>query len=147
MGFLKSYTYTVCISLMAITVFSVLVPSGNIKRIVKAVLSVMIMLAFILPLRDVHISKNIFDFDIISEQASDTEEEALEIIICENIKNKLIEADYNNCGVTVKIKRNSDETQIKSVNITITDKYNADEIRSYIFNELGLNAEVNYIGE
>lgn len=147
MGFLKSYTYTVCISLIVITLFSVLIPSGNIKRIVKAVLSVMIMLSFILPLKDVHFSKNIFDFDIITDQASENEREALEMIICDNIKNKLDEADYNNCGVSVEISRDGDETEIKSVIITITDEYNADEIRSYIFNELGLNAEVNYIGE
>ena len=47
--------------------------------------------------------------------------------------------------VNVKIK--DDELYIKSVEIYILNEYDKSEVKKYIFDKLGINAQVYYIGE
>ena len=64
-----------------------------------------------------------------------------------NIEKALNDGNYKNSKAKVNVKIKDDELYIKSVEIYILNEYDKTEVKKYIFDKLGINAQVYYIGE
>ena len=64
-----------------------------------------------------------------------------------NIEKTLADADYKNSKVKVTVKLKDDELYIQSADIYILDDYDSKEVKDFLFEKLGINAKVYYIGE
>ena len=93
-----------------------------------------------------------FNFDIdeyesISNVEIDSKEETYSDLIKSNIEKTLTDADYENSKVKVTVKLKDDELYIQSADIYILDDYDSKEVKDFLFEKLGINAKVYYIGE
>ena len=68
-------------------------------------------------------------------------------LIKSNIEKTLADADYKNSKVKVSVKLKDDELYIQSADIYILDDYDSKEVKDFLFEKLGINAKVYYIGE
>ena len=136
MKFINEWTYTVCITLIFSVMFSLLLPKGSQGKVGKIVITVFIMISFILPFK-----ANGFNFDI------DSKEETYSNLIKSNIEKTLADADYKNSKVKVTVKLKDDELYIQSADVYILDNYDSKEVKDFLFEKLGINAKVYYIGE
>lgn len=128
--------------------FSLLLPKGSQGKVGKIVITVFIMISFILPFE----RPNGFNFDIdeyesISNVEIDSKEETYSDLIKSNIEKALADADYKNSKVKVTVKLKDDELYIQSADIYILDDYDSKEVKDFLFEKLGINAKVYYIGE
>ena len=94
----------------------------------------------------------LFNFDIdeyesISNVEIDSKEETYSDLIKSNIEKTLADADYKNSKVKVTVKLKDDELYIQSADIYILDDYDSKEVKDFLFEKLGINAKVYYIGE
>ena len=64
-----------------------------------------------------------------------------------DIEKTLNDGNYKNSKAKVNVKIKDDELYIKSVEIYILNEYDKSEVKKYIFDKLGINAQVYYIGE
>ena len=133
MKFINEWTYTVCITLIFSVMFSLLLPKGSQGKVGKIVITVFIMISFILPFK-----ANGFNFDIDEyESISNVEIEA---------SAEVEDFEYTaKVKVTVKLKDN--ELYIQSADVYILDDYDSKEVKDFLFEKLGINAKVYYIGE
>ena len=95
---------------------------------------------------------SIYNFDIdeyesISNVEIDSKEETYSDLIKSNIEKTLADADYKNSKVKVTVKLKDDELYIQSADIYILDDYDSKEVKDFLFEKLGINAKVYYIGE
>ena len=105
------------------------------------------MISFIAPIKANGLN---FDFDninSISEKQEENEEESYGAIIKSNIEKTLSDAGYKNSKAKLKVKINDNELYIKSAEIYILNDYDKSEVKKYIFDKLGINVQVYYIGE
>ena len=142
MKFINEWTYTVCITLIFSVMFSLLLPKGSQGKVGKIVITVFIMISFILPFKANGFNFDIDEYESISNVEIDSKEETYSDLIKSNIEKTLADADYK---VTVKLK--DDELYIQSADIYILDDYDSKEVKDFLFEKLGINAKVYYIGE
>lgn len=145
MDFIKDWTYTICITLIISVIFSLLTPKGNMGRFFKIILAAFIFLSFIYPLKN---SK----FDIELPQFSISEFEASEKTVFENtvtmqITSILEKAGYTSCTVKSDIDFKNNEIYVNSVSVSIPNSYKKDDVKNYLFDSVGILAEVYYVGE
>ncbi len=145
MEFLKSWTYTISITLLISVVFSLLSPKGNMGKFFKIVLSCFIFLSCIYPIKNDGIDISFPDFEITD--SVEKQNESYEEMIAHQIKNCLDTQSINYCAVNVDAKLKGDEIYINSVGIAITDSESKEDVEMLVFNRLGIKAEVYYIGE
>lgn len=111
----------------------------------KIMLAMFVFVSFVLPLSNAD-----FDFEVpaFSEsEIADTQADAYENIVNSNIKSVLENGGYLSCVVQTAIRCKNDEIEIISLDVGIVDEYDKDEVRHYISDSTGFNAEVYYIGE
>ena len=137
MKYINEWAYTVCITLIFSVMFSLLLPKGSQGKVGKIVITVFIMISFILPFK-----ANGFNFDI-----DESKEETYSDLIKSNIEKTLADADYKNSKVKVTVKLKDDELYIQSADVYILDDYDSKEVKDFLFEKLGINAKVYYIGE
>ena len=130
MKFINEWTYTVCITLIFSVMFSLL-----------------IMISFILPFKANGFNFDIDEYESISNVEIDSKEETYSDLIKSNIEKTLADADYKNSKVKVTVKLKDDELYIQSADIYILDDYDSKEVKDFLFEKLGINAKVYYIGE
>lgn len=145
MDFLKEWTYTICITLIISVVFSLLTPKGNMGRFFKIILAAFIFLSFIYPLKSSDID---FVFPEFNAEGIDTaQRETYENSIAAQVNQTLEAGGYNSCIINDNIKLKDNEIYITNLTISIPSNYNKEEVKKYIFDCLGINAEVYFIGE
>lgn len=145
MEFIKEWTLTVSVTLIISIIFSVLSPKGNMGRYFKIILAMFIFTSFIYPLSGADIE---FDFPVMDEiQYEDTQRETYENIICADVKSTLESGGYTSSKVTASIKYSENEITVKELSIGITDNFDKDEVKKYMSDQTGFNAEVYYLGE
>ena len=145
MDFLKEWTYTICITLVISVLFSILTPKGNMGRFFKIILAAFIFLSFIYPLKSSEIDLSFPEFNI--SDIADSQSAAYKNTIDTQINQTLEEGGYTSCVIKSDIYFRNDEINIKSVTVSIPNGFDKDEVRSYLFDSLGILAEVYYIGE
>lgn len=113
---MKAYIITLLASAVLVTVSSLILPEGNIKKYAHLVSSVVISLAIIAPMKSVFDISSVFDFEDMSSYEM-TREEA-EKIYSDNLKDELekaIEESLSSYGrVYVKLSENH---KVKSIEI------------------------------
>lgn len=145
MEFLKEWTYTICITLIISVVFSILTPKGNMGRFFKIILAAFIFLSFIYPLKSSEIDLSFPEFNI--SDIEESQSEAYKNTIDTQINQTLENAGYSSCVIKSDIDFKNDEIYIKKITVSIPNSYDKDEVKGYLFDSLGILAEVYYIGE
>ena len=105
------------------------------------------MISFIAPFKASGFDFNLDGINTISEQQAENKEESYSAIIKSNIEKTLSDGNYSNSKAKVKVKIKDDELYIKEADIYILNDYDKSEVQKYIFDKLGINAQVYYIGE
>ena len=147
MKYLNDWTYTVCITLIFSIIFSLLLPKDSNGKVGKIIITVFIMISFIAPFKASGFDFNLDGINTISEQQAENKEESYSAIIKSNIEKTLSDGNYSNSKAKVKVKIKDDELYIKEADIYILNDYDKSEVQKYIFDKLGINAQVYYIGE
>lgn len=145
MDFIKEWTYTICITLIVSVIFSVLSPKGNIGKFYKIILSMFIFFSFIIPFANENINISLPEMDnVISEQM---QEDSYSAIIKNNVLTSLENGGYSGCVIDAGIRLNDSEISINRLKVYIPDSYDKDIVSNYLYDNLGIVAEVYYIGE
>jgi len=147
MKYLNDWTYTVCITLIFSIIFSLLLPKNSNGKVGKIIITVFIMLSLIAPFKANGFDLSFEDIKVINEQQTENKEKSYSTTIKSNIEKTLNDGNYKNSKVKVNVKIKDDELYIKSVEIYILNEYDKSEVKKYIFDKLGINAQVYYIGE
>lgn len=140
----KTYVYSICITLIIVSIFTVILPNGKLKAYTNAVLSIFIFLSIISPIKNISSEIRIPYFDEDSYESSNY---AYSNLINSKITEELKSGGYDNCKAECYAVVDSNEIKIESAAVTINDDYDREEVKEYIFEKLGIVAEVNYIGE
>ena len=148
MDFFKEWIFCVCATLIISVVFSLFTPQGSMKDFYKIAISIFIFISFLYPFKNFDIS----DIQIDSSQ---------QILDINNESNKSYESEINaqikallkkegivGANVSSKVRFDIEETEleIKEVVISIPDEYSKSSVEKLVFDELGINSEVVYIG-
>ena len=148
MEFLKQWSFCVCLTLVISVIFSVLSPGGEMKRFYKIMISVFIFISFIYPLKDYNMSE--FKPDISSQifEINENSNKSYENEINRSIKTFLREKGITaNVSSKVSFNIENSEIEVKSVVISIPEEYSKSEVQSLVFDKLGINSKVVYVGE
>lgn len=145
MDFLKEWTLTISVTLIISIIFSVLTPKGNMGRYFKVILAMFIFVSFIYPVKNADFEFSFPEFD--DSVITDSQSEAYKNIITENIGRLLEDGGYLSSVVNADISCSGSEIDMKKLEIGILDEFNKDEVKKYIAEKTGFNAEVYYLGE
>lgn len=145
MDFIKEWTFNICITLIISVIFSMLSPKGSMGKFFKITLAIFIFLSFIYPFKSTDINLAFPEFNI--EEFENGQESAYSNLICASIENQLETGGYASCKAKVSINYSEDEIKINRVSVQIPDTYSDIDVKNYIYDELGIVAEVHYLGE
>lgn len=146
MEFIKEWTFTVCITLIVCVMVSLLLPSGTVGKYGKIIVSLFIFVSLITPLTKNDISLALPKTD--EQEIAAQENDAYANLVSAELENQLSSAGYT--GVTVFCMADineENEIEISELNVSVPDEYSCDEIRDYIYDNLGMSAEVYSVGE
>ncbi len=146
MDFIKNWIFSVCTTLILSVIFSAFTPKGNVGKFYKIIISLFIFVSFIYPLTDYDFKNLNVEFPAFSNvyvsELNDSNKKNIELLI----KTKLQEQNIN-ANVSVECSANSEETEIEKISIYVPDGSNAEEIKDFVYKELGLVADVKCLGE
>lgn len=145
MDFIKEWTFTICITLIISVVFSLLTPKGNMGRFFKIILATFIFLSFIYPLKSDQIDIAFPEFNISEFETA--QRETYQDTVSMQIINSLEDGGYSSCTVKCNVSLKENEIYINSLKISIPSTYDKDEVKNYLFDRMGIIAEVYYVGE
>ena len=141
MDFIKSWTISVCLTLILSAVFSLISPKGTMGRFYKVIISVFIFVSLLYPFADFDFEEFNSDFDIESEFES-TEENLAQMQVENIIKSVLTENQIENAGVECTVFQESDEIRVENVTIILPDEYEPERVKQIIMEETGVAANV-----
>lgn len=145
MDYIKQWTISICMTLIVAVILSFISPSGTMGKFYKTIISLFILSGFLIPLANA----NIKDFDFPSaafSQTADTQS-VYEKQIEAWIKSSLEQGGYPACSVKAQVQLKDDEIYIDTLQISAPSDYDLQAIQTYIFDNLGLQAEVRRIGD
>lgn len=146
MEFLKQWTVCVCITLIISTILLVLSPKGSMKRFYRSMISMFIVISFIYPFTTIN-GRPSFNFDFDEGQIYESNESMYKTMIEEEITQSLEAGGFSGCRVSSGVSIKNNEITVDDVQISIPDEYDADNVKNYIFDNLGINARVINIGD
>ena len=141
MDFIKSWTISVCLTLILSAVFSLISPKGTMGRFYKVIIFVFIFVSLLYPFADFDFEEFNSDFDIESEFES-TEENLAQMQVENIIKSVLTENQIENAGVECTVFQESDEIRVENVTIILPDEYEPERVKQIIMEETGVAANV-----
>lgn len=142
MDFIKSWTVSVCLTLIISAVFSLVSPRGTMGRFYKVIISVFIFVSLLYPLADFDFNELKADFDFESE-LEDTGSDLAEMQVENIIKGVLLENGINGAQVSCTVIQIADEISVEDVSVIVPADYSASEVEKIIFDETGVAAQVN----
>lgn len=146
MEFLKQWTICVCITLIISTILLVLSPKGSMKRFYRSMISMFIVISFIYPFTTVN-GRQSFNLNLDESQMCDSNESMYETMIEKEITKSLENGGFVDCRVSSAITIENNEITVDDVQISIPDEYDAENVKNYLFDNLGINARVINIGD
>lgn len=141
MDFIKSWTVSVCLTLIISAVFSVISPKGTMGRFYKVIISVFVFVSLLYPFADFDFDEFKSDFSLESEFET-TQENLAEMQVENIIKNVLTENGIENAEVECTAVQSQEEISVESVTVFVPESYSADEVRKIILEQTGVAAEV-----
>ncbi len=146
MDFIKNWIFSVCITLILAVIFSIMTPKGSMGRFYKMIISMFIFVSFLYPVSNADAGDFKIDLPMFennyNEQIENAEKNNAEAVIV----NKLKEIGIN-ASVSLEIEFKNSEIEIENLTVYVPDGTSLEEVREYILNELGMVAEVKYLGE
>lgn len=146
MNFIKNWMFSVCLTLILAVIFSVMTPKGSMGKFYKTIISMFIFFSFLYPLSDAKAVDFKIDIPLLNNAYSTSLEESgknnAEILIENKLRKLGINAD-----ASAEVSLNNNELEIKSLTVYIPDSSSKIEVQGYLLSELGMAAEVKYIGE
>lgn len=144
---INEWSYCVCITLIASVIFSLLLPKGSAGKTGRLVITVFIIISLTLPLKS-----GAFDFDFsgsgfYEQSENNLKEASYSDIIAANIKNTLSSNGIDGSGVNVDASVSGDEITVERVRIFVPDDCDKEKVKELVFDSLGINAEVYFLGE
>lgn len=146
MDFIKSWTFSICLTLIISLVFSIISPKGNMGRFYKVIIAVFIFASFIFPMTEFDPSELKADFNIESE-FYDVSADAAKNQVSSIIESELIKNNIKPLSVECDVSSLANELSINSVVITISHTYDSESVKNIVFDNLGIAAEVKYADE
>lgn len=146
MDFLKNWTFSVCLTLILAVIFSVMTPKGSLGKFYKMIISMFIFVSFLYPISNAKASDFKIDLPMFcnnyTQQVENAGVNSTEAIII----NKLKEIGVN-ASVSLEINFRNNEIEIESLTVYVPDGTSKNKVSEYLMSELGMVAEVEYIGE
>lgn len=147
MEFFKQWTLCVCITLVVSVIFSLFAPRGRMSGFYKIIISLFIFISFLYPLKsfqaDAFKAEEIFsEYDY-----ENAEESACEAMINNEVKALLKDNNIIGASVRSEVRIKNDEATVNYVQVAVADEYDINEVESIIFDSLGINAKVIYVGQ
>ena len=142
MDFIKSWTVSVCLTLIISAVFSLVSPRGTMGRFYKVIISVFIFVSLLYPFADFDFNEFKADFDFESE-LEDTGSDLAEMQVENIIKGVLLENGINGAQVSCTVIQIADEISVEDVSVIVPADYSASKVEKIIFDETGVAAQVN----
>lgn len=146
MDFIKNWIFSVCLTLILAVIFSVMTPKGSLGKFYKMIISMFIFVSFLYPVSnakasDFKIDLPMFDSSYVKqvETAGKNSTEAL-------IIGKLKEIGVN-ASVSLEINFKNNEIEIEKLIVYVPSGTSEEKVSEYLMSELGMVAEVKYIGE
>lgn len=146
MDFIKNWIFSVCITLILAVIFSIMTPKGSMGRFYKMIISMFIFVSFLYPVSNADAGDFKIDLPMFennyNEQIENAEKNNAEAVIVNKLKEIGIDA-----SVSLEIEFKNSEIEIENLTVYVPDGTSLEEVREYILNELGMVAEVKYLGE
>lgn len=141
MEFFKSWTFSVCSTVLLAAILSLLSPHGGMGRFYKVIISAFVLVSFLLPLGEIkqHNFKSSLNFE---SEYYDTQVNSAKIQVETLVKQQLDSAGFVGCTVDCAATQIGDEIEINNVVVTAPNGSDEDEIKSLILNILGIAVEV-----
>ncbi len=141
MEFFKSWTFSVCSTVLLAAILSLLSPHGGMGRFYKVIISAFVLVSFLLPLGEIkqHNFKSSLNFE---SEYYDTQANSAKIQVETLVKQQLDSAGFVGCTVDCAATQINDEIEINNVVVTVPNGSDEDEIKSLILNILGIAVEV-----
>lgn len=146
MDYIKSWTFCICITLIVSVIFSILSPKGTMGKFYKVIISVFIFISFLYPLTDFSFDEFKIDFNFNSEYENLVENSAKQEIEY-SVGKVLTDNEIYNSSISAEVEQNGDEILINRILVSVTDNYNVEDVKTLLFENLGVVAEVKRIGE
>lgn len=146
MDYIKSWTFCICITLIVSVIFSILSPKGTMGKFYKVIISVFIFISFLYPLTDFSFDEFKIDFNFNSEYENLVENSAKQEIEY-SVGKVLTDNEIYNSSISAEVEQSGDEILINRILVSVTDSYNVEDVKTLLFENLGVVAEVKRIGE
>lgn len=146
MDFLKNWIFSVCLTLILAVIFSVMTPKGSLGKFYKMIISMFIFVSFLYPVSNAKASDFKIDLPVFDNSYTQQLENAGKNNTVAIIIGKLKEIGIN-ASVSLEIEFENNEIEIESLTVYVPDGISKNEVSEYLMSELGMVAEVKYIGE
>ena len=137
MDFIKSWTFSVCATLLLASVLSLVSPRGGMGRFYKIVISLFVFFSFLFPLTEF----NATDFDIESQYQSNALNSAQNQVEAA-VKTRLEQAGFADCTVQCLASQIGNEIEIENVTVCAPSGSDSAKIKSEIMESLGIAVNV-----
>lgn len=111
------------------------------------VISLFIFISFLYPLSDFNFNDFSFDYSFSQEEFEDAARTSYETMLKNQIQTVLEKNSISNSKIDCSIRIQDGEASVKKVVIAVGDAYDADDVKSIVFDNLGINAQVIHIGD
>lgn len=141
MDFIKSWTVSVCLTLIISAVFSLISPKGSMGRFYKVIIAVFIFVSFLYPFTDFDFKEFASDFNFQSELES-TQENLASQQVESVIKNVLTASGIEGAEVECVVLQTSDEISVEDITVRVPEQYDIAKVEKIILDETGVAANV-----
>lgn len=141
MDFIKSWTVSVCLTLIISAVFSVISPKGSMGRFYKVIIAVFIFVSLLYPFSDFDFKEFASDFNFQSELES-TQENLASQQVQSVIKNVLVSNGIEGAEVDCVVLQTSEEISVEDITVKVPEQYDLGEVEKIILEQTGVAAEV-----
>jgi hypothetical protein len=147
MEFLKQWTFCICVTLVVSVLFSLLAPRGRLSNFYKIIISMFIFISFLYPLKDFNIKNINFQEIYVTEDYYNEQVNSYQIMINNQVNSLLKDNQIIGADISSEIEINDNEISVKMVQVAVPDEYDLTDVKNLIFDNIGINAKVIYIGQ
>lgn len=146
MDYFKNWTICICITLIISIIFLSLAPKNGVGRFFKVIISIFIFVSFLFPLMKFDLKDfEINDFDFKSDYVNVIENSSSKKIE-DIVSNTLLENKINIFEVNADVSIVQNEIVINKIVVYIEKNISKKQVEQIINKELGVIADVEYMG-
>jgi hypothetical protein len=127
--------------------FSLLAPRGRLSNFYKIIISMFIFISFLYPLKDLDINDINLQEIYVTEDYYDEQVNSYQIMINNQVNSLLNDNQIIGADISSEIEINDNEISVKMVQVAVPDEYDLTDVENLIFDNIGINAKVIYIGQ